>query len=131
MNFNTGLPRFNIIAFRLALFAALIAITHLATTQLHYPLVANIPDKLGHILAFYVLALLADFSFPNNGFGLSKLFPLLGYGLVIEVIQYHLSYRTFSLLDVTADAIGLVLYGFSLLALRYVPLLRRRWNVEV
>jgi VanZ family protein len=77
------------------------------------------------------MSFLADLSFPNNGFGLSKLFPLLGYGLIIEVIQYHLSYRMFSLLDVTADVIGLVLYGFSLPAPRYVPLLRRRWNVEV
>jgi VanZ family protein len=38
---------------------------------------------------------------------------LLGYGLAIEIIQYILPYRSFSLLDLAADAFGLLAYGFQ------------------
>jgi VanZ family protein len=110
---------------------ALIAITHLATTRIQYPVVENINDKLNHILAFYVLALLVDFSFPQDKFVVSKVLALLGFGLLIEVIQYFLPYRTFSLYDLAADGGGLTVYWFSLPTLRYVPLLRCRWNIEM
>lgn len=123
-----SLPRSNIISFRLALAAALVVITYLATTQLDYPAIGNINDKVSHILAFYVLALLGDFSFPEHKFDPEKIFLLLAYGLLIEIIQYFLPYRTFSLLDLLADAIGLVLYSLSIPALRGTPLLRRRWD---
>jgi len=126
-----GLPQNNIITFRLALVAALVVVTHLATTQMNYPVVENMNDKVDHILAFYVLGFLADFSFPGKRFGLSKVLPILGYGLLIEVIQYFLPYRSFSLYDLAADAAGLAVYWLSLPALKHVPLLRRRWNIEV
>lgn len=123
-----SLPRSNIISFRLALAAALVVITYLATTQLDYPAIGNINDKVSHILAFYVLALLGDFSFPEHKFDPGKILLLLAYGLFIEIIQYFLPYRTFSLLDLLADAIGLVLYSLSIPVLRGTPLLRRRWD---
>jgi VanZ family protein len=125
-----GLPQNNIITFRLALAAALVVVTHLATTQMNYPVVENLNDKVNHILAFYVLGFLTDFSFPWKRFGLSKVLPLLGFGLLIEVIQYFLPYRSFSFYDLAADATGLAVYWFSLPALKYLPLLRRRWDIE-
>jgi len=124
------LPRNNIITFRLALVAAVAVVMHLATTKINYPVVENMNDKVNHILAFYVLGLLADFSFPRKKFGLSKVLSLLGFGLLIEVIQYFLPYRTFSLYDLGADAAGLAVYWASLPALKHLPLLRRRWNIE-
>jgi VanZ family protein len=124
------LPRTNIITFRLALLAALAVVMHLATTQMNYPVVENMNDKVNHILAFYVLGFLADFSFPRKEFGFSKVLSLLGFGLLIEVIQYFLPYRTFSLYDLGADAAGLAVYWASLPALKHLPLLRRRWNIE-
>jgi VanZ family protein len=125
-----GLPQNNIITFRLALVAALAVVMHLATTQMNYPVVENMNDKVNHILAFYVLGFLADFSFPRKKFGLSKVLSLLGFGLLIEVIQYFLPYRSFSLYDLAADAAGLAVYWASLPALKHLPLLRRRWNIE-
>jgi VanZ family protein len=109
-----NLSRSRIIVFRISLVSALIAITILATTPLDYPITSNINDKLNHILAFFVLAIFADFSFPENKFNLSKILPLLAYGILIEMIQRYLPYRMFSLLDVAADAIGLSLYWLSL-----------------
>jgi VanZ family protein len=126
-----GLPQNNIITFRLALTVALIVVMHLATTQMNYPVVENMNDKVNHILAFYVLGFLADFSFPRKKLGFSKVLPLLGFGLFIEVIQYFLPYRSFSLYDLAADAAGLAVYWLSLPALKHLPLLRRRWNIEV
>jgi VanZ family protein len=123
-----GLPRTAVTAFRLSLIAALMIVTHLATTSLLYPVLEDINDKVGHSSAFFVLAFLADFSFPHDRFGLSKVFALLSYGLLIEVIQYFLPYRTFSMLDLAADGIGIAVYYLSLPALRHVPLLRRRWK---
>lgn len=125
-----GLPRSKIMGFRLALPVALIVVTYLATSTLQFPVVENINDKVNHIFAFFVLALLADFSFPRNGFGLAKVLPLLGYGLAIEFIQYFLPYRSFSLYDLAGDGVGLFVYWFTLPALRHVPWLRTRWNVE-
>jgi VanZ family protein len=124
------LPRNKIIAFRLALLATLIVVMHLATTRLQYPVVEDLNDKFDHILAFYVLALLTDFSFPRNGFGPGKVLSLLGYGLLIEAIQYFLPYRSSSLYDVAADVVGLFIYWISLPVLRRLPLLRSRWSVE-
>lgn len=124
------LPRHNILAFRISLTAALLVITHLATTSLQYPMVESMYDKANHVLAFYALAFLADFSFPGNKFGAAKISSLLGYGLLIEVIQYFLPYRSFSLYDLAGDGAGLFLYWLSLPALRYFPWLRSRWKLE-
>jgi VanZ family protein len=122
------LSRTNIIAFRLALVATLIVITHLATTQAEYRGVEDINDKVSHILAFYVLCFLEDFSFPRDRFNIFKVISLLGYGLLIEIIQYFLPYRTFSLLDFGADVIGIAIYWLSLPALRHIHILKDRWN---
>ncbi len=109
--------RSSIIVFRISLAAAVAGILILATTPLQYPVVSGINDKLNHIFAFFILALLADFSFPVRKFSLCIILPLLGYGIAIEVIQYFLPYRMFSLYDVAADAMGIGLYkiSFSLL----------------
>ena len=128
MDPNTGLSRYQIIAFQLLLSAALVVITYLATAKLNHPVVTSMNDKVSHFLAFYVLALLADFSFPKKGFGFFKIVPLLVYGIGIEVIQYHLPFRMFSLFDVAADTIGLIIYWGSLPVLRSIPMLRRRWE---
>jgi VanZ family protein len=124
-----ALPRSNILFFRTALFVALLVIMHLATTKIDYSVVDNLNDKFSHILAFYTLALLVDFAFPDSRFTSSKVLTLLGYGLMIECIQYFLPYRTFSLLDLAADAVGLIGYRASLPALKYAPWLRLRWSV--
>ena len=98
------------IVFRISFASALIAITLLATTPQEYPVVSGINDKLNHIFAFFVLALLADYSFLKYNFNVRIFLPLFGYGIAIEVIQHFLPYRMFSLFDVTADMIGLLMY---------------------
>ena len=117
-----NLSRSNIIICRIALTAAVAGILILATTPLEYPVVSGFNDKLNHIFAFFVLSLLADFSFPENRFFIGIFLPLMGYGVTIEIIQYFLPYRMFSLFDVTADAVGILLFKGTM------PLLKKGTN---
>nr|MDA3898731.1 VanZ family protein [Desulfobacteraceae bacterium] len=117
-----NLSKSKIFVFRISLTAAVTGILILATTPLEYPVVSGINDKLNHIFAFFVLSLLADFSFPGKKFFSSIFLPLMVYGVAIETIQYFLPYRMFSLFDVAADALGIVLYWISL------PLMKKSMN---
>ncbi|MDC1314351.1 VanZ family protein [Pseudomonadales bacterium] len=67
-------------------------------------------DKLNHLAAFFILALLAEYAFPSATISALKLLPLLGFGLLIEVLQYWVGYRYFEWLDVAADGAGIVLF---------------------
>jgi VanZ family protein len=57
-----------------------------------------------------------------------KALPLFAYGLVIEIVQYHLPYREFSLWDLAADGLGLLIYPISYPLLKRLPILAPRWN---
>ena len=119
---HTHLERTTLI--RVLLIAALLAISFLATTQRTIPVAGEMNDKVNHVLAFFVLALLIDLSFPAWTFR-TKVVMLIGYGLSIEIVQSYLPYRSCSLFDLGADAIGLALYGICQPALDYVPFIRK------
>ena len=109
---------------RVLLIAALLAISFLATTQRTIPVAGEMNDKVNHVLAFFVLALLIDLSFPSWSFR-TKAVMLIGYGFSIEIAQSYLPYRSCSLFDLGADAVGLALYGICQPALDYFPFLRK------
>ena len=77
-------------------------------------------DKLVHVTAFLLLAFFADAGWPQLGFVRAKYLSLLAYGIGMECVQHFIPRRSFELLDILADASGLLLYGVLLL-----PLLRR------
>lgn len=117
-----------ILSFRLGFFLAVIVIAYFAITPFDYPVpeLTGISDKLDHMVAFYVLALGMDFSFPERGSGFSKALALLSYGLLLEIGQIFLAYRSASLFDVLANGLGIAMYTLSLLLVRRVPLLNLR-----
>ena len=119
------LPQTTLIAFRVALAVTLIITMYLATAQQAPSVIDNLNDKVNHVLAFYVLAFLADYSAPKVRFNLSKGLTILGYGLLIEVVQYFLPYREFSLFDLAADGVGIAAYVFSQPVLGRFYILRR------
>jgi len=86
-------------------------------------------DKLVHVLMFVVLAWLADYAFPASRFYLDKALPLFGYGVLMELVQWPLPYRSFSFLDMVADGSGLVLYPLFSSHLQNLPILRLRWQL--
>jgi VanZ family protein len=110
--------------YRFALVVAMLMITYLATAQIDYPVIHETNDKLQHITAFIVLALLTDFAFPRQSWNWRKFSLLLGYGLLLEIMQYFIPNRFFSLADLGADALGLLLYPFLLPWLLKTPLNR-------
>ena len=116
------------LGFRFLLAAAFIAISYLATTSSSIPGVEDVNDKIEHAFAFFTLALLADFSWPESRFGPRKFLSLLGYGLAIEITQYFLPTRTCSLFDLGADAVGLSLYWLAIPVLKKIPPLSLRWK---
>lgn len=122
------LSRTTIIIFRITLAVSLLLITFLATMELELPEMTSIDDKLGHVLAFLCLAFLVDYSFPASRFNLLKILLLLLYGIVIELIQYFIPHRMFSLADLFADGVGIVIYAAFFQILKYVPLFKLRWT---
>ncbi|MGE0372498.1 MAG: VanZ family protein, partial [Gammaproteobacteria bacterium] len=100
------------------------AVAYLSLMQMPETGLQQISDKVHHAFAFYVLALLLDFAQPRSEFGLRKFSLLMAYGVAIECVQYFLPWREFSLLDMVADAVGLLLYVAGIPLLKRVPVLR-------
>jgi hypothetical protein len=116
------------LGFRLLLMLALGGVSYLSFAPLDPPGPINHLDKLGHLLAFLLLAWLADFAFPRLSFGIEKILPLLGFGLLIELVQQQLPYRQFSWLDWMADGLGIAAYLLMVPLLQRLPLLSIRWS---
>ena len=117
--------------FRIGLAASILLISYLSFTQIEgspFDVLTFLNDKLQHAVAFFVLAFLLDFAWPRQPWQWTKWLPLLGYGLFIEVVQFFLPFREFSLWDLAADALGLLLYGYSLPLIKRTPGLAPRWN---
>lgn len=79
--------------------------------QEYLPEGVDIWDKLSHAVAFGVIALSAALGWPHKGFLRSLAMPLLGFGMLIEVMQLLIPGREFSLLDILADGVGILLAG--------------------
>jgi VanZ family protein len=123
-------PRTSIVVSRITLLVLVALVSHLATTDRSYPGVESLNDKASHILAFGALSLAADLSFPQRPFGPAKIVALLGYGVLIEVVQYFLPYREASVFDVLADGVGIAAYALGFPLLKHIPLLRHLWNLR-
>ena len=117
--------------FRAGLVASILLISYLSFSQIEdspFALLTFLNDKLHHAVAFFVLAFLLDFAWPRQPWQRTKWLTLLGYGLFIEVVQFFIPYREFSLWDLAADGLGLLLYGYSLPLIKRTPGLAPRWN---
>ncbi|MBK9021077.1 MAG: VanZ family protein [Sulfuritalea sp.] len=114
--------------FRIGFAATLVVVSYLAVTPTEHKVSHLVSDKLNHMAAFLVLAALLDFSVPRVEFTIAKAGALLGYGLLIEIVQYFLPFRQFSLLDLAVDALGLAAYALLRPLCRRLPILRERWQ---
>ena len=113
-----ALTRSGAITCRILLFLALLVTTYATTAELTHPAATGVNDKFAHFGTFFILSLLADLSFQKRNFDWMVWVPLTFYGLLIEIIQYQIPYRSFSLLDWSADGGGILLYGLSMLWVR-------------
>lgn len=94
------------------LFVCTVAVFFLATTSTNIPAVSHSNDKLNHIFAFVVLTFLADMSTDRQLTERVKwvTITIFVYGLLIEIVQWQLPYRSFSFADMGADLLGILLY---------------------
>lgn len=82
-----------------------------ATEKLVFPpSTISVNDKLIHIIVFFGFSVLVDLCSSKKPFWLWKGLPLLGYGMLIEVLQYFTPHRSFSIPDMIADSAGISLY---------------------
>lgn len=96
--------------YRWMFFIALVAITLLALLPQEQVVISTGWDKSNHLLAFFVLILLLDKSYPELSAWKVKLPLLVVYGMWIEAMQWFMPSRFFSGLDIVADSLGLLLY---------------------
>lgn len=94
--------------FKLLLLICLVSIEFLATTTMYIEVVESFWDKGNHFVAFFVLYLLLTLSYQNLTL-LVKVLLLISFGLQIEIVQHFIEGRYFSLLDVVADSVGIVI----------------------
>ncbi|NTU97973.1 MAG: VanZ family protein [Chlorobiaceae bacterium] len=115
-------------ASRILLPVAVAVSLYQATSRSPLGITADNGDKAVHVLAFFILAVLDDFAFPGKGFGVSKILPLVLFGILIEYIQSFLPYRSTDIYDLLADCAGLALYVLLVPLLKRIPLVRERWK---
>lgn len=94
--------------FKLMFFGCLFVIEYLATTTRHIEIIENLWDKANHFVAFMTLYILLSLAYKFLK-TIYKIVLLLLYGIQIEIVQSFIPGRFFSLLDVVADSIGIVI----------------------
>jgi len=94
--------------FQISFFICLLTIEYLATTSTSIAIVENSWDKANHFIAFFVLYILLDLGFKIFT-TLGKVSVLVLFALQIEIVQHFIPNRYFSLLDVVADSVGILI----------------------
>lgn len=98
-----------------------LAILYLATAGSPRELPSTGLDKINHLLAFAVLAVQWRLAFPRMRL-VGVILGLLGYGVLIELIQLPLPHRSAEGADVLADALGVALgLGVHAVLMRCLP----------
>ena len=94
--------------FRVLFLICILSIEFLATTTIEIKAIENSWDKFNHLFAFFVLYILLSLAFRKMGITF-KFITLLVFGMQIEIVQHFIEGRYFSLLDVIADGVGILL----------------------
>lgn len=87
-------------------FISLVIIEYLATTTKEIEVVQNSWDKANHFIAFMVLFVLLSFGYKHLNLA-KKIMILSLFAVQIEIVQYFIPCRSFSLLDIFADMVGI------------------------
>lgn len=103
---------------RVSFTVCLIVIEFLSTTIVEIKAVENSWDKLNHFSAFFVLYMLMHFAYKDFSIYI-KVFLLFIFAVHIEIVQIFIPGREFSILDIAADVIGILM---GTLIVRYFKL---------
>ncbi len=97
-----------IILFKMAFFITFWVIEYLALTPQHIEMIEGFWDKQNHFMAFFVLTILLGLAYSQLT-AIKKFGLLVLMGFQIEIMQYFIPGRFFSLLDIVADSVGIVI----------------------
>jgi len=70
-------------------------------------------DKVLHASAFFVLSFLLNRSSSSIHRRIRNVIALLGFGILIEILQSFTTYRSTSIYDVLADLVGILLFQLT------------------
>lgn len=94
--------------FKTAFIINFLVIEYLALTPQHIEVMEGLWDKQNHFIAFFVLFILLSFAYQHLSV-VKKIGLLLLMGFQIEATQYFIPGRFFSLMDIVADSIGIII----------------------
>lgn len=83
-------------------------IEYLALTSRHIEIVESFWDKQNHFIAFCTLYVLLSLAYSRFSTRVKAILLLL-VGFQIEITQYFIPVRSFSLMDVVADSVGIAI----------------------
>lgn len=86
-----------------------IVICYSLIPQVDFPIDFWNADKLYHCTAYMWLALLPMIGFAIRRLALPAALSMIILGVLLEIGQYYIPGRTFSLLDITANSLGVIL----------------------
>ncbi len=95
------------ILYKALFFFHLSVIEYLALTPRHIEIIESFWDKQNHFVAFLVLYLLLGLAYRNFSTA-KKTAAMTLIAFQIEIVQYFIPGRCFSLLDIAADAVGVI-----------------------
>lgn len=91
---------------RILLVISILVISFLATSETNPTSQNFIDDKLLHFLCFAYLTLIFKLTqFIQQDFWLYVI--VLAYGILIEIVQMYIPYRSFEFFDILADLMGI------------------------
>jgi len=111
-----------IVFFRFAFFFCLFVITYLAVVPQDQVFVSSGWDKLNHLIAFFVLQGLFEYSYPKLSLWRQRVPAMLFYGIAIELFQMLTPDRYGSWLDILSNCLGIVLFVLIIPLLDKTPL---------
>jgi VanZ family protein len=84
----------------------------LVTALIPVPTLRELPshtDKLVHLLCYFVLGLLAVLSQRGSGARLAAATAMAAFGIVVELLQGLLPWRSFEWMDIVANVAGVAI----------------------
>ena len=95
--------------FKIGFYASLCVGCYMAFSPVDGGIQTKFNDKLLHAVGFFVMAFSSQLAHPRTRF-IFLFIGLSSFGLMVELIQAYLPYRSFSIWDLGADMLGLALY---------------------
>lgn len=102
-----------------AQFAVLLLIYfYLGSTRISAEVAATFNDLVAHALGYGIAAISAYIAFAWRRFFVFSLLFLWVFSIFVEVVQFYLPYRSFSLMDILANTCGLFVGALCILIWR-------------